>query len=473
MKLISLSGCMAVALMISIPLSAQSTAPSRAAEIRELRKDLDTISARLRVLEAQESGTPSASALLPGVAAAGNADAADRVAVKTGSDVPVEAEPVMSSEDSRALNLLRGTTFSFGFDGYYGYNFNAPIGRVNLLRAYDVSSNSFSINQVDLIAEHLPTPAERAGGRVDLQFGQATETLQGSYGNEQRPQVWRNIFQAYGSYLAPVGSGLELDFGKFASSLGNEGNYTKDQIAYSRAFNFNYLPFYHMGLRATYTVSPKLGVAYWLVNGANDTEDLNGFKSQAFLFTVKPVPALTWNVNYYFGQEARDVLPTVNPGAPTLPTQPGLPTANVNPAPNGREHIFDTYATWNATPRLTLIGEADFVLNRTVAEQRPARVAAGELAGRYALTHNSNLGARAEYFDDRGGLFSGRTQALKEITLVADHTFAPGFIARAEYRRDFSNQRFFLTDTAGALVHAQTTATLGLIYWWGTKQRSW
>jgi hypothetical protein len=53
------------------------------------------------------------------------------------------------------------------------------------------------------------------------------------------------------------------------------------------------------------------------------------------------------------------------------------------------------------------------------------------------------------------------------VTLVANHQFAPGFLAKAEYRRDFSNQRFFLTDTAGVLVHAQTTAELGLVYWWG------
>ena len=138
--------------------------------------------------------------------------------------------------------------------------------------------------------------------------------------------MWRNLFQAYGSYLAPVGSGLQIDFGKFASSLGNEGNYTKDQIAYSRAYSFNYLPFYHMGLRANYNVTPKVNVAYWLVNGANDTEDLNGFKSQAVLFTLKPASTVTWNVNYYFGEEARDVQPTLNPGRTDSPTQPGLPT---------------------------------------------------------------------------------------------------------------------------------------------------
>ena len=333
---------------------------------------------------------------------------------------------MLTADDGSTLSFFHGVTLNFGIDGYYGYNFNQPVGRVNLLRAYDVSSNSFSLNQASVVVEKLPGVESRVGGRLDLQFGQATETLQGSSANEQRPQVWRNLFQAYGSYLAPVGSGLQLDFGKFASSLGNEGNYTKDQVAYSRAYSFNYLPFYHMGLRANYNLTPKVNVAYWLVNGANDTEDLNGFKSQAFLFTLKPASTLTWNVNYYFGQEARDVQPTLNPGLPTLPTQPGLPTTNISPAPNGREHIFDTYATWQASPKLTLTGEADYVLNRTIAQQRPARVVIGSLTAKYALPRNWNVGGRAEYFDDRGGLFSGATQALKEGTFVLDHTFALG-----------------------------------------------
>ena len=431
----------------------------REQEIRELRAELTRLSARLQKLESDQPPAPTVTAAAPAV-----------VSIAT----PVaEPPPTLTAADAPTLDFFRGTTLSFAIDGYNGYNFNAPIGRVNLLRAYDVTSNSFNLNQVNFIAEHLPTPTQRFGGRIDLQFGQATETLQGSSANEQRPQVWRNLFQAYGSYLAPIGSGLNLDFGKFASALGNEGNYTKDQVTYSRAYSFNYLPFYHTGLRANYNVTPKINVAYWLVNGANDTEDTNAFKSQAILFTLKPSTKLTWNINYYFGQEARDVQPTLNPAAPTSPTQPGLPVANITPAPNGREHIFDTYATWQPTAKVTLIGEADFVLNRNLPEQQPARVAIGSLTARYALPHNSNIGARAEYFDDRGGLFSGRTQALKETTLILDHTFAPGFLARAEYRRDWSNQRFFLSDTPGALKPAQTTATLGLVYWWGTKQGSW
>jgi hypothetical protein len=458
------------------------THANRDAEIRELRQEIATISARLAVLESHEhvagAGTGATAASLPPAGTGAPAAAttaieteANSAASGTSASTPGAAPALLQQADAHTLAIPRGTTLSFGLDGYHGYNFNQPIGRVNQLRAYDVSTNSFSISQASIIVEHLPTATERAGGRIDLQFGQATETLQGSSANELRTQVWRNLYQAYGSYLAPVGSGLEIDFGKWASALGVEGNYTKDQIAYSRGFMFNYLPFYHMGVRANYNLTSKVNFAYWLVNGANQTEDFNGFKSQAFIFTLKPASTVSWNVNYYFGEEARDV--EVNLASPPSPTQPGLPTGNINPAPSGREHVFDTYATWNATPKLTLVGEADFVLNRTYAEQQPGRVAIGAFEFKYALPRDWSVGGRTEYLDDRGGLFSGKTQALKEFTLVTDHMLAPGFFARAEYRRDVSNQRFFLTDTPGVLVPAQSTTTLGLVYWWGTKQGSW
>jgi len=455
-----------------------ATPSAREAEIHELRAEVQRISARLAALEAEEHTAAAAGAVAAGAptAAFGSAPAAAStsavVGATAGASTPAAA-PTLTGADEPTLAFFRGTTINVGIDGYYGYNFNQPIGRVNLLRAYDVTSNSFNLNQASLILERLPTATSRLGGRIDLQFGQATETLQGSSVNEERPQVWRNLYQVYGSYLAPVGSGLQLDFGKFASSLGNEGNYTKDQIAYSRAYLFNYLPFYHMGLRANYAVSPKVDVAYWLVNGANDTEDLNGYKSQAFLFTLKPASTVTWNVNYYFGEEGRDVLPTVGSATTIVGTQPGLPTTNISPAPDGREHIFDSYVTWQATKRLKLVGEADYVVNRTFAQQQPGRVVIAETAGQYALPRSWNAGWRAEYFDDRGGLFSGQTQALKEATVVLDHTFANGFLTRAEYRRDWSNRQYFFSDTAGALKQAQATATIGLVYWWGTKKGAW
>ena len=149
----------------------------------------------------------------------------------------VQAQARAASEDRKTSRFLARYTINLGLDTYYEYNFNNPVGRVNLLRAYDVLSNEFSLNQASIVLEHAPdvTAGRRWGGRLDLQFGQATDTLQGNPTNEPRPEIYRNIFQAYGTYIVPLGQGRTVDFGKWGSSLGIEGNYTKDQMNYSRA----------------------------------------------------------------------------------------------------------------------------------------------------------------------------------------------------------------------------------------------
>jgi hypothetical protein len=353
-----------------------------------------------------------------------------------------------------ASEFLRGTTINVDVDGYYLYNANRPISGYNQLRAYDISHNSFSLNQAGLVIERLPDLAagSRLGMRLDLMYGQATQALQGSAANEPRPDVYRPLFQAYGSYIFPVGQGLTVKFGKFASALGFENNYTKDQINYSRSYYFNFLPFYHFGLDAEYQVNDRLAVAYWLVNGANQTEEFNAFKSQAVLLTLKPEKNTTWNVNYFSGQES--------------PTRNGLTST-------GRLHIIDTYMTHNFGDKWTLAAEYDYVVNRTQDSDSPARVQGAVGYAKYQITPAFFLGARFEYLSDRGGLFSGKTQALKDSTLTATYQFAHGYQMRAEWRRDSSNQPFFSSRFGKPLRKEQNTLLLGMIWWFGGKPGGW
>ena len=403
------------------------------------------------------------------------AGAASEEGAKIQPDKSASEPQQISNEDRGVLDFLRDTTLNLTFDGYYGYNFNKPIGRINLLRAYDVQSNSFSLNQATMVIERAPNveAGRRFGVRLDLMYGQATETVQGSAANEPRPQVYRPVWQAFGSYVAPVGKGLTLDFGKFASSLGYETNYTKDNYNFSRSYYFNFLPFYHFGARAKYQVNDKVTLLYHLMNGIQQSEDFNEFKSQHFALVLTPVKRVSWQVNYYVGQEQRDLVPDLNPGLPSLPTQPGLSTNVIRPVPNGRLHIFDTYATWNVTDKLILAAEGDYVVNRVQDISAPVHISGGVGYLRYQFTPKFALAGRAEYLSDRGGLFSGVTQALKETTVTSEFKIADGFLMRAEWRRDFSNQPFFLTDDPGVLKKEQNTAMLGLIWWFGRKEGAW
>ena len=78
---------------------------------------------------------------------------AEVAALKTDQNKPTEntqkdsqkdSQNGLKKEDREILDFLRETTINVGIDGYYEYNFNHPVGRVNLLRAYDVLSNLFS-----------------------------------------------------------------------------------------------------------------------------------------------------------------------------------------------------------------------------------------------------------------------------------------------------------------------------------------
>ena len=457
--------------------SAGNANENRDQEIRELREAVRQLQRRVEQLEAQS--TNGKTDLTVGASQGEDSNGTEQNNVLPTTARPANAPSVLTADDRGILDYLRGTTIDFAIDGYYGYNFNHPIGRVNALRAYDVLSNNISLNQADVIFERAPDheTGRRYGARLDLQFGQATDTLQGNPINEPRPQIYRNIFQAYGTYIIPAGNGITVDVGKWSSSIGIEGNYTKDQINYSRAFWFDFLPFYHMGVRATYKVNDKLAINYWLVNGTNQAEATNGFKDELFGFVLTPNKNIAWTANYYLGQEQPDRA-VVAPNSP-IPVQPGLSFAPITPAPDGRTHIFDSYVSWQRTPKFTLVLEGDYVIQRQWEfaapghSAKPSEVWGGAAYARYQLTPKFAIGTRAEYLDDRGGLFSGITQALKENTFTLEYKLGEGFLTRAEYRRDFSNQPSFFTDTLGKLKKEQNTATLGLVWWMGRKQGVW
>src|SRR5215471_10886536 len=358
----------------------------RDAEVRQLRELVLKLQARVEQLEAHEHAVDPSPPRPPGPSAAAESQAVA---------APSPSQPAEGS----VLDFLKATTIDLGIDGYYGYNFNSPIGRVNLLRAYDVSSNAFSLNQATVVIESAADPArgKRWGARFDLQFGQATATLQGNPTNEPRAAIYRNVFQAYGTYVFPVAKGLTVDFGKWASSLGYESNYTKDQINYSRSYWFNFLPFYHMGVRAAFKPKDWLSINYWIVNGTQQTEPFNGYKDQAIGFNAQN-KKWNWTATYYRGQEhpGFEFVPLPVVADSGLPSIQGMPFRPIRPAPDGRLHIVDTYASWQATSKLQFVVEGDYVVQRFLRTSPPMHASGGALYGRYEFSPKFAIGARTE-----------------------------------------------------------------------------
>lgn len=344
--------------------------------------------------------------------------------------------------------------FGVGLEGSYQYNWNTPYDRVNLLRAYDTRANVFGIQQANVIVESVPAvdKGRRFGARIDLQFGMATETVQGNAANEPRPDAYRHIWQAYGTYVFPVGRGLQTDFGKFASNLGYETNYAKDNNQFSRAYLFNFLPFYQSGLRATLPVGDKVTVIYMLTNGIQQTEDFNNFKSNHFTAVVKPAGSVRWTTSYYFGQEQAD-------GA-----EPD--------GPDGFFRVIDSYISYAPTSKASFGIDVNYVTNEVNKADPELSLQGVGAYARYQISGPSALALRYERLGDEG-LFGGIEQVLQELTATVEYKFADGFLLRGELRRDWSNQQFFTTDRPGDLRDYQNTALVGLVWWFGNKSGAW
>jgi len=349
---------------------------------------------------------------------------------------------------------LEGLHVGITLESFYEFNANRPYDRVNLLRAYDTRANTFGLQQAAIVVEQSPDveSGRRFGARIDLQFGQATETVQGSAANEPRPDVYRHVWQAFGTYVFPLGRGLTADVGKFASNLGYETNYAKDDHHFSRAYLFNFLPFYHSGLRLSLPVSDEVTVMYMLTNGIQQTEDFNDYKSNHFSAIAKPAGSVTWTTNYYFGQEQPDG------GEPT--------------GPDGFFRVLDSYVAWSPTPALGVGLDVNYVTNEVNAADDSLSLQGTGAHARYQVSTPAALAVRYERLDDEG-LFGGIDQVLHEFTATAEYKFADGFLMRAEFRRDWSNRRFFTGPEPGDPRTAQNTALVGLVWWFGNKSGAW
>jgi len=347
--------------------------------------------------------------------------------------------------------------FSGLVDGYYAFNANhptyvgddAPYG--NQLRSFDTTSNGFALSMVKLSMAHSPDPI---GFQVDLMFGPAADN-----------NFYDDIEQAYVAWKPTKGKGFEADFGQFVTSAGAEVIESMNNPNYSRSLLFQYLiPLYHVGLRTSMPISKTDTIGLQVVNQWNGYTggDNNAGKTLGFtnLYTKAKY---NWALNYYTGPE--------NYGTD-----------------KGFRNLIDT--TLNLTPTSKALAKwsayinYDYVQNRNAAEigstgtyKTTTLVHMQGIAteARFQATAKVAFSGRYEFISDRSGLITGVSKAsLDEFTLTAERKLAEGLLARVEYRRDATDNPFFVkgqdTGLAKNLVKAQSTLELGVVAFFGPKR---
>ncbi len=227
---------------------------------------------------------------------------------------------------------------------------------------------------------------------------------------------------------------------------------------YSRSLLFQYLiPLYHDGLRLSMPVTKKETVGFQVVNGWNGYfgGDINAGKTIG-LTSAYTATNFAWFLNYYVGPE--------NDGSD-----------------KGYRNLIDT--TLNLTPaklpKFTGYINYDYEQNRdydcpggtciTTDLWHQQGIA---FEGRYQATSSIAFSGRYEYVADESGIITGYSKAgLDEFTLTGEYKMSQGLLARLEYRRDHTDNPFFLKGGDYSypenFVKSQSTLELGIVAFFG------
>lgn len=90
-------------------------------------------------------------------------------------------------------------------------------------------------------------------------------------------------------------------------------------------------------------------------------------------------------------------------------------------------------------------------------------------AVRLPLADGFAFSPRYEWYKDNGGLITGQTQTLQEVTVTLEYKLPKGFLTRLEYRRDWSNRDFYDRGNEPASARKQDTLLAGVVGYFGPK----
>ena len=324
-----------------------------------------------------------------------------------------------------------GVMKTSGFiDFYFSKNLAHPASHANKFRNFDVSENQFDLALAEIVLQKSAAPI---GFRIDADFGSANDMVQGA-----AQSTLNNLQQAYLTALVPVGAGLTVDAGKFVTHMGFEVIESGDNWNYSRSLLFAWaIPYYHVGLRVAYPVSPALTVTGCLCNGWNNLRDNNNAKTVGASVVVTPSERITLIAGWIGGEERAD---STGPGS---------------------RHVFDATIVVRLSEKFTLAVNADYG-----SETLPSDIATWKgvaLYARYSFGEDMAFALRSEIYDDQDGFTTGISHRMGEVTATLEQRLFSQLSLRAEYRRDWSSETVFNEADGVDVVRYQNTFALGTV----------
>ena len=306
-------------------------------------------------------------------------------------------------------------------------------------RTFDIRDRRPTLSLAEIEVERIP---ERGGFgfKVDFAWGGTqdliNDTIRGALGPDS-PNVSRSVISGPGryiqhasvSYLAPIGSGLRLDFGKLVTHIGAETIESAKNLNYSRAYFYTYgIPFYDTGLRANYAWSDTFYTELYVLQGWNNFKDNNSGKTWGPSVGWSPKPWLSIVANYLTGPEQ-------------------------NGNTSNKRRLFDTQVTFGPfADKWTFVVNYDRGRESLVppANTTDARWSGNTFYAKYKVSDRHEPVLRIESYRDPQGFTTGVAQKVSSFTFTWNAKLAAParsmVLVRPELRYDRSSANFFSED---------------------------
>lgn len=325
----------------------------------------------------------------------------------------------------------------------FSYNDNKPPSELNTLRVFDFDDKEVKLDVAELVVQRTTPSAGDVGFRVDVTAGQSIPKLTTAYGlfrdtDTGEPEDF-DLQQAFVTWVAPVGTGLKIDFGKWVTPAGAEliEGYDGFNDHYSRSILFGYaIPFTHTGAKATYNFG-KVALTGLAVQGWDNFKDNNDAKTFGGQLALTPSPQFSAYATFLNGAEQTD-------------------------NDDDKRKLVDLVGVFKPTPAVALTVNYDWAEEDGLGPGgREAQWNGIAASLKLTLSPSFAVAVRGERFDDRDGARTGEPQVVKEFTVTPEFRFGKNVVLRGDLRRDKSDALVF--DSDEGFKDSQTTFAVNLI----------
>jgi hypothetical protein len=362
----------------------------------------------------------------------------------------VIAAPAANATITTAPEPAKKEEGVFKFSGFFDFNYfknlNNPQSGSNTgiilpgntdgtARAFDRRENQF---QLGLVQTKFTYTRSKSDVVIDLVFGPHADL--GNYGNYLGPlgagkgTTSLAIKQAYFNYRFT--KKLTFTAGQFGTHVGYEVIDAPLNYNYSLSNLFNNGPFYHIGMKASYAITPKMNLMAGIVNNWDNLYDNNKFKTAIAQFNYNPSSRMAIYLNYVGGDEVTNT----NPNDPDTLHQ--------------FRQLLDLVINWQVTDKfyigLNVVGGQQTGLERSTTDTtqmvRTSKNWGGvALYTNYQVSKHFGFGIRGEFFDNTAGvMYIGQTDVKSltitgKISLDDDHLFIKPEIRYDVYKYIYYN----------------------------------